>query len=296
MQFSQQNVWIEISRLHNAWPDGRGVRLLLRHLPRPLHCPRSHAGSLLVQNLSKVSTDWAKSRQLCCSCCVTVSCCSGLWGVLWPTRCSCLIGSWLPRKPLPLDLSLRWVIENSLVDQTFWINLKMTRRCCLWIIKDFFGRPTILNIFENDPRCCLRTICIQRLPLVSPNMPHCQVQRSNTARWQEFKSKSFVIGKKLPCWSGSSKRWGREIRAETAEQDGEQQADGEMALRRGLPAGAELSLKKEKVTFPFSNPFSKGFRWMECTNSHEKVFPLFWFHLGRGSGASVGNNGLAAHL
>ena len=61
-----------------------------------------------------------------------------------------------------------------------------------------FGRPTILNIFENDPRCCLRTICIQRLPLVSPNMPPCQVQRSNTARWQEFKSKSFVIGKKLP--------------------------------------------------------------------------------------------------
>ena len=180
----------------------------------PLLSHRKPARPEPFQGFNRLS----KIKQLHCSC-VTVSRCSGLWGVLWPTRCSCLIGSWLPRKPLPLDLSLRWVIENSLMDQTFWINLKMTRRCCLWIIKDFFGRPTILNIFENDPRCCLRTICIQRLPLVSPNMPHCQVQRSNTARWQEFKSKSFVIGKKLPsrtCWSGSGKRWGRESRAEAA--------------------------------------------------------------------------------
>ena len=42
--------------MHNAWPDGCGLCVRHRHLPRPIHSPRAHPWSLLIKNFSKVTT------------------------------------------------------------------------------------------------------------------------------------------------------------------------------------------------------------------------------------------------
>ena len=195
---------------------------------------------------------------------------SGFLAAQWQTRCSCLIGSWRQRKRLPMDSSLRFISSKK---SFLWTSIQQNslKLTLSW-------------------RCYLRTCCIQSLPHVLPNTPPCPALPYNTARWTEIKHNTrlfafmiFFVTLKLATWtflsgSGAGRSW--EGGAETAEPDGEQSADGEVAsfflnvpnssfsldgslyfeyfrfllfykvaLWRSLPTSSKLSVKKEKVKY-----------------------------------------------